>query len=435
VALPPLFVHEAGETPKSLLMRPKDILPTTLSVVIPTKNAIAEGLENLLQALADQKGVATPEIVIVDSGSTDATVRLAREYSAKVIEIEPGQFNHGATRNLAAENGQGELILFMTQDAVPASEDLLHELARTLLADDLLAGVSPKQIARSDADLYACWEVVSHYRYLAQAPRTSLAHPVDLTGVRSDELRRLATLDNVCAMVRRSVWNQVRFRPTDFAEDLQFGVDCLRLGYRTALLSHRAVIHSHTRSPSYILAKHYVDKLVLSRILNEVPEPWIDSLDLGQLVAALRGLHWTVARFARDLNEAETYDPSAAMRRLSDRLHARPALPIAATAPTGDPDLDGLLGKAADLFVGDYPPHDPSIGALRGKLDAIAGSLEGRYPEIDGAELSSLLLKAFSGTAGRLLGEYCYGRSLRGRPPEGASQLDALLVPSLRTRK
>jgi ubiquinone/menaquinone biosynthesis C-methylase UbiE/GT2 family glycosyltransferase/archaellum component FlaC len=431
---PSLLVHAPGQTTNSLLMRPKHSLSATVSVVIPTKDAVSEGFENLLQALRDQKGVASPEILVVDSGSTDATVQVAREYSARVIEIQPEEFNHGATRNLAAQNSQGEVILFMTQDAIPASEDLLHELAGTLLADDVLAGVSPRQIPKSNADIYACWEVVNHYRYISQAPRARPGHPADLAGIRSDELRRLATLDNVCAMVRRNVWDQVRFRPMGFAEDLQFGVDCLGLGYRTALISHRAVIHSHTRSPSYILAKHYVDKLVLSKILSEVPQPWIDSLDLGQLVTALRGLHWTVAELSRNLSEAETYDPCDALRSLSDRAPYHPSLTKPTTASSGDSALDSLMDEAGDLFVGDYPLHDPCVGAFRGKLDVISSFLEGRYPAVDGFELSSIILKAFSGTAGMLLGEYCYGRSLRGLAVQEAPQLDALLLPFLRLR-
>ena len=71
-----------------------------VAVVIPTRNA-GPGLTQLLDGLAAQEGFAAAPIVAIDSGSSDGTVELLASRGAQVLSVEPGQFNHGETRNLA----------------------------------------------------------------------------------------------------------------------------------------------------------------------------------------------------------------------------------------------------------------------------------------------------------------------------------------------
>ena len=61
-----------------------------------------------------------------------ATARstIARRAGARVIEIAPGEFGHGRTRNLAAELAAGDAIAFLTQDATPASRRLARAADR-----------------------------------------------------------------------------------------------------------------------------------------------------------------------------------------------------------------------------------------------------------------------------------------------------------------
>ena len=109
----------------------------------------------------------------------------------------------------------------------------------------------------------------NHYKAFFEAPRPKLASLADIDRLPTQQLRRLAGLDDVCAMVRRQVWEKIRFKPTPFAEDLEFGLSCVRQGYNIELLSHRGVIHSHTRSAFYGMARHYIDQLVLLKLFRE----------------------------------------------------------------------------------------------------------------------------------------------------------------------
>ena len=68
---------------------------SVLSVVIPTKDGAAT-LPALLDALERQRVDVEVELVVVDSGSTDGTVALARERAHRLITIPPGVAPQGS---------------------------------------------------------------------------------------------------------------------------------------------------------------------------------------------------------------------------------------------------------------------------------------------------------------------------------------------------
>ncbi len=50
------------------------------------------------------------ELLVIDSGSTDDSVAIARaRRRRRVLEIPPAEFGHGRTRNLALEHTSGEI--------------------------------------------------------------------------------------------------------------------------------------------------------------------------------------------------------------------------------------------------------------------------------------------------------------------------------------
>jgi glycosyltransferase involved in cell wall biosynthesis len=85
------------------------------SVVIPVRDG-ARYLGELLAAL-EREG--PDEVLVIDSGSRDGSVDIARAAGVELLEIAPEAFGHGRTRNLGVELTSGELVLFLTQDATP----------------------------------------------------------------------------------------------------------------------------------------------------------------------------------------------------------------------------------------------------------------------------------------------------------------------------
>ena len=77
-----------------------------ISVVIPVKNGGSD-LARCLQGIRSQDAAEEIEIVVVDSGSTDRSVEIARTRGAVVIEIPANEFSHGSARNLGAGQARG----------------------------------------------------------------------------------------------------------------------------------------------------------------------------------------------------------------------------------------------------------------------------------------------------------------------------------------
>src|SRR5436190_1443308 len=72
-------------------------MTTRLSVVIRSFNE-ERHIGRLLTGIVRQS-VPTPEIILVDSGSTDATVAIASRYPVTIVQIQPSEFTFGRSLN------------------------------------------------------------------------------------------------------------------------------------------------------------------------------------------------------------------------------------------------------------------------------------------------------------------------------------------------
>jgi arylsulfatase A-like enzyme/glycosyltransferase involved in cell wall biosynthesis len=246
------------------------VIEQKISIVIPTKNAGLD-FEFTLEKIRNQKGIKETEIVIVDSGSTDETVNLAEKFTSKIFHIKPEEFNHGETRNYGAEKATGDYILFMVQDAIPIGEYWLYNMIMVLENDSQIAAVSCRQVPRSDADLFACFSLWHHYRMLDFTEDRISPPNQELNGLSPIEKRKLAGLEDVCCLMRKDIFNNLKFKNIKYAEDLELGLRILQKDYKIAFLYSVGVIHSHNRNPHYFFKRSYVDNKELSKILSYKP--------------------------------------------------------------------------------------------------------------------------------------------------------------------
>ena len=207
-----------------------------VSVIIPTLEA-GGALRRLIEALREQT-LAPREIIVIDSASTDGTADLARACGVRVIGIDREDFDHGGTRNLAASHAVGEVLVFMTQDALPAHPEMLERLVGALLADDRVACAYARQVPRDDAGVLE--RLTRGYLYPEQ-PAVKWKSDLERLGIRT------FFCSNVCAAYRRDVFEQLgRFpAPALFNEDLFFAAKCIFAGYGVAYAADARVVHSH----------------------------------------------------------------------------------------------------------------------------------------------------------------------------------------------
>lgn len=207
-----------------------------VSVIIPTLNG-ARWLDDLLTRLREQT-LQPDEILVVDSGSTDATLSIAARHGVHLLEIPPGSFDHGGTRSLAVRHVQGDLLVFLTQDAVPADREALARLVHPFAEDALIAAAYGRQLANPDATPCA-----AHLRLFNYPPESA---------VRSlDDRHRLGFktifISNSFAAYRREPLERVGCFPEKllFGEDTYTVAKLLELGYCVAYASDARVYHSH----------------------------------------------------------------------------------------------------------------------------------------------------------------------------------------------
>jgi rhamnosyltransferase len=207
-----------------------------ISVIIPVKDG-AEDLRRCLDGIARQRLHEPVETLVVDSGSRDGSPELARAYGADVLTVEPEDFGHGATRNLAAGKARGELLVFTTQDAYPADELWLESLCRTLRSDERLAGAYGRQIPHSDA--LPPERFFLHFLY-GTAPKVQRAAlPAELS-------LETTFFSNVNSAIRRAVWEKFPFADDlFFAEDQDWSRRVLLAGYAIRYEPNAVVHHSH----------------------------------------------------------------------------------------------------------------------------------------------------------------------------------------------
>ncbi len=249
-------------------MDKEEELDITVSVVIPTKNG-GEEFESLLKTLRTQKHLKKKvEIVIVDSGSTDRTLAIAKEYGAKIIQIKPSEFSHSYARNLGAKNASGEYLLIMTQDAMPTGNQWIYHLYLALTCRENIGAVSCAEFVREDADLYYRAFTAGHYAFLRAWENDAIFTNPGTND--TDEVRKNANISDITCFFRRDVFFQYQYRGK-FAEDLDLGMRMIRDGYQLVLLSSDMVIHSHTRNPFYYLKRRFVEYVTLKEMFPDYP--------------------------------------------------------------------------------------------------------------------------------------------------------------------
>ncbi len=210
-----------------------------ISVIIPTLNAV-NFLPELLVKLNNQS-VRPLEILVIDSQSEDATRELAQAGGATIIDQPRTTFNHGGTRNAAAEVAAGDYLVFMTQDALPADEHLLENLIGALDQDEKIAVAYARQVAYAHARPIE--KFVRSFNY-PETPRTKTADDLDQLGVKT------FFCSNTCAAYKRELFfKQDRFRSdTIMNEDMAYAFTSIMNGYKVSYAAAAVVYHSHDYS-------------------------------------------------------------------------------------------------------------------------------------------------------------------------------------------
>ncbi|MDY5105723.1 MAG: glycosyltransferase family 2 protein [Actinobacillus minor] len=206
------------------------------SVIIPTFNAQAY-ITTLLEKLNIQT-IKDYELIIIDSSSTDNTVKLVEQYVDKVIIIPSNEFDHGGTRAKAVELASGDILVFFTQDALPYNEFCLENILNVFEKQDIAAAYG-RQISYPETNLFG-----KHLREFNYPDRVDIRAFEDISvyGIKT------AQLSNSFAAYRKSYLLEIgNFKDgLILGEDVYAGAKFILEGYKLAYVGTAKVYHSHS---------------------------------------------------------------------------------------------------------------------------------------------------------------------------------------------
>lgn len=207
----------------------------TFSLIIPTLNA-QEYLPELMVAIHKQS-LSPCEIIIIDSSSTDKTRDIANKEGANVEIISPNSFDHGGTRTHASLMAQGEILLFLTQDALPADPYAFEHILEGFI-NAQIGAVYGRQLPHPDANLFG-----AHLRQFNYSEQSYVRTYEDKQAYGL----KTAFLSNSFCAYRTSTLQQIGYFKNNLilGEDMVAGALLLKSGYSLAYQSDAKVYHSH----------------------------------------------------------------------------------------------------------------------------------------------------------------------------------------------
>ena len=157
-----------------------------------------------------------------------------------VIPIEKDSFDHGGTRKYGASLSKADILMFMTQDAVPADENLIENLLAPY-EDSLVSATYARQLADEKT------EFLERYIRSFNYPKTSSIkslEDLDTLGIKT------FFCSDVCATYRNTIYNKMGgfVDKTIFNEDMIMAAAMIRADYRIAYVATAKVVHAHNYS-------------------------------------------------------------------------------------------------------------------------------------------------------------------------------------------
>ena len=229
-----------------------------VSVVIRTLNEQKHLDELLLSIQKQESNRFDIEVVIVDSGSTDNTLEIARKYNSKITYIKKEDFTFGRSLNIGCDFAKGAYLIFVSGHCIPASNNWLHNLVSPL-ADKQCAYSYGKQIGR-DTTKFSEQQLFDKY-----FPDESKVPQVGFF------------CNNANSALLKDIWEKIPFdEKLTGLEDMYLAQKIIESGDNIAYIAEAPVYHIHDESWAQVKNRYEREAIALQKI---IPELHFEKLD------------------------------------------------------------------------------------------------------------------------------------------------------------
>jgi glycosyltransferase involved in cell wall biosynthesis len=219
------------------------------SVIIRTYNE-QDHIGRLLEGAFGQT-IKNIEVIIIDSGSSDDTLKVASQFPVQVYEIKPQEFSFGRSLNLGCKKSVGEFLILASAHVYPVYADWIEKLI-VPFHDSNVALVYGKQRG-NHATRYS-----EHKIFEKWFPD------------RSNFFQDQPFCNNANAAIRRVTWQALPYDESlSGLEDLDWAKRAMKLAKRIVYTADAEVVHVHNEAPSGIYNRYRREALALKRIFPE----------------------------------------------------------------------------------------------------------------------------------------------------------------------
>ncbi|HNN13315.1 MAG TPA: glycosyltransferase family 2 protein [Anaerolineales bacterium] len=198
-----------------------------------------------------QQTIKDAEVILVDSGSTDATVSIAESYGAKVVRIPSAEFTFGRSLNFGVRAATRDLIVIASAHVYPVYPDWLEALLDPF-QEERIALTYGKQRG------YEGSKYSEHQIFHQWYPDAGNLDQVT------------AFCNNANAAIRKSLWNEHPYDETlTGLEDLEWGKWAKGEGYKIAYVADAEIVHIHDETPRGVYNRYRREAMALRRIYPE----------------------------------------------------------------------------------------------------------------------------------------------------------------------
>ena len=253
---------------------------STCAIVIRTYNE-ERHIGRLLSGILQQT-VKDVQIILVDSGSTDATVRIASRYPVEVVNIRPQDFTFGRSLNYGISHATADFVVFASAHVYPVYPDWLEQLLAPFQSP-AVALTYGKQRAPGSAHFSEdqVWQ-----QWFPDEHRPGQKHPF---------------CNNANDAIRRSLWEQRPFDETlTGLEDLDWAHWAQGQSHSIVYVPEAEVIHSHQENWKQVRNRYRREAMAFKQIF---PQEKFSLFDLGRLFSVNVVNDWRAASRKEMLGE------------------------------------------------------------------------------------------------------------------------------------
>lgn len=216
------------------------------SFVIRTKNE-ATYLEKVLQGIQTQETTLCGiEVVVVDSGSTDQTIEIAKKYGCRIVQIKPEDFTWGHALNVGIHEASGKYIGIISGHCIPTNKNFVENAVQILEGYQKLAAIYGRQQPIPMMDPFE--EVDLNYQYPDSILRL----------MSKGSIPEHLGISNACCVLKKEIWRKIPFnKNVQSCEDGIWADMVMEDGESVGYTSKIGVYHSHPFNPEYLYKKNF----------------------------------------------------------------------------------------------------------------------------------------------------------------------------------